>query len=306
MSKVSLTAIILTYNESIHLERCLESVSRICSDIVIVDSFSNDTTIEIANKFQAQWFQRKWLNYSDQLNWALNNIKISTNWVLRIDADEYLSEELISSLRQELHQVSDQVHFIRVKRLMYFMGKPLFKGGMYPIWHLKIWRNGSAHCEQRWMDERMEPIVKGQTSSIEGNLIDNNLNNISWWTQKHNSYATREAIDILDQIYNFSNIEKSGSSFLGNSEERRRWLKLRYLKLPLFIRPFLFFIVRYIFQGGFLEGKRGFVWSILQCFWYRFLVDVKISEAYKKAGKNRESLIAYFRNEYGYNVEKIG
>ncbi|MEY4459860.1 MAG: hypothetical protein RIT38_1090, partial [Bacteroidota bacterium] len=253
-----------------------------------------------------QWFQRKWLNYSDQLNWALNNIKISTNWVLRIDADEYLSEELISSLRQELHQVSDQVHFIRVKRLMYFMGKPLFKGGMYPIWHLKIWRNGSAHCEQRWMDERMEPIVKGQTSSIEGNLIDNNLNNISWWTQKHNSYATREAIDILDQIYNFSNIEKSGSSFLGNSEERRRWLKLRYLKLPLFIRPFLFFIVRYIFQGGFLEGKRGFVWSILQCFWYRFLVDVKISEAYKKAGKNRESLIAYFRNEYGYNVEKIG
>jgi hypothetical protein len=156
------------------------------------------------------------------------------------------------------------------------------------------------------MDERMEPIVKGQTSSIEGNLIDNNLNNISWWTQKHNSYATREAIDILDQIYNFSNIEKSGSSFLGNSEERRRWLKLRYLKLPLFIRPFLFFIVRYIFQGGFLEGKRGFVWSILQCFWYRFLVDVKISEAYKKAGKNRESLIAYFRNEYGYNVEKIG
>jgi glycosyltransferase involved in cell wall biosynthesis len=305
MSKVSLTAIILTYNESIHLERCLESVSRICSEIVIVDSFSNDTTIEIANKFQTQWFQRKWLNYSDQLNWALNNIKISTNWVLRIDADEYLSEELISSLRQELHQVSDEVHFIRVKRLMYFMGKPLFKGGMYPIWHLKIWRNGSAHCEQRWMDERMEPIVKGQTSSIEGNLIDNNLNNISWWTQKHNSYATREAIDILDQIYNFSNIEKSGSSFLGNSEERRRWLKLRYLKLPLFIRPFLFFIVRYIFQGGFLEGKRGFVWSILQCFWYRFLVDVKISEAYKKAGKNRESLIAYFRNEYGYNVEKI-
>jgi hypothetical protein len=75
--------------------------------------------------------------------------------------------------------------------------------------------------------------------------------------------------------------------------------------MPLFVRPFLFFFIRYFIQGGFLEGKRGFIWSVLQCFWYRFLVDVKIFEAYKYAGKDKEKLIEYFKVEYGYNITKV-
>ena len=136
-------------------------------------------------------------------------------------------------------------------------------------------------------------------------MIDNNLNNISWWSQKHNSYATREAIDVLDKIYNFTNNKLANSSLLGNSEERRRWLKMRYLKMPLFTRPFLFFFIRYFLQGGFLEGKRGFIWSVLQCFWYRILVDVKISEVYKNAGRDKDKIISYFKKEYGYDITKV-
>ena len=177
---------------------------------------------------------------------------------------------------------------------------------MYPIWHFKIWRTGSAICEQRWMDERMVSVIGGQIKSLEGNLIDNNLNKITWWSEKHNNYATREAIDILDKIYNFTDNVSAKATLMGTPEERRRWIKMRYLKMPLFVRPFLFFSVRYFLQGGFLEGKRGFIWSILQCFWYRILVDIKIFEVYKYAGKNKENIVSYFKEEYGYNITKVG
>ena len=303
--KLSLTAIVLTYNEELHLERCLKSLVDTCKNIVIVDSFSTDSTKEIALKYDARFYQNPFVNHANQLNWAIENTEINTDWVIRVDADEYLSEELQNSLQQNLHNISQEINGIRIKRIMYFLGKPLKKAGMYPIWHLKIWRKGNASCEQRWMDERMK-LISGDTLSLEGDLIDNNLNNITWWTQKHNAYATREAIDILDKLYNFTNSNSVKANFFGTSEERRRYLKYRYLKLPLFIRPFLFWFIRYFLQLGFLEGKRGFIWNFLQCFWYRFLVDMKIFEAYKKSGKDKTLLIKYFKEEYGYDLTKIG
>lgn len=304
--KASLTAIILTYNEEIHLRRCLNSIKNVCTDIVIVDSYSKDKTKEIALEYGARFYQNKWVNYANQFNWAINNTEITTDWVIRIDADEFIDEILQNSLKDNLFKFTDNTVGVRIKRMMYFLDKPLKKGGMYPIWHLKIWRKGTAICEQRWMDERMVSTKTGGIEVLEGNLIDNNLNKITWWTQKHNNYATREAIDILDKIYDFTNNNTLAiSKLFGTSEERRRWLKMRYLKLPLFVRPFLFFFIRYFLQGGFLEGKRGFIWSILQCFWYRFLVDVKIFEVYKNAGKNKESIIAYFKKEYGYDITKV-
>lgn len=302
---VSLTAIVLTYNEELHLQRCFDSLKGICSDIVVVDSFSTDRTEEIALKNGARFYQNPWTNHAAQLNWGIGNCEITTDWVIRVDADEYLSETLRSEIINNLASVSDSFSGIRIKRLMYFFDKPLKKSGMYPIWHLKIWRNGSAVCEQRWMDERMK-LLQGEPTSLDGDLIDHNLNNLTWWTAKHNGYATREAIDILDKIYHFTSNEVVKGSILGTAEQKRRWLKERYLKLPLFLRPFLFFTIRYFLQGGFLEGSRGFIWNVLQCFWYRFLVDVKIFEAYYKAGKNREKLIHFFKDEYGYDVTKVG
>jgi len=301
----SLTAIILTYNEEIHLQRCLDSLKSTCSEIVVIDSFSSDSTKEIAVKNGARFYQNKFSNHANQLNWGIEFGEIKTDWIIRVDADEYISKELAQNIKNKLGSIDSNIHGIRVKRLMYFFGEPLRKGGMYPIWHTKIWRNGSALCEQRWMDERMK-LNQGETASLEGDLVDYNLNNLTWWTQTHNGYATREAIDILDKIYNFTNSDLVQANLFGNGEERRRWFKQRYLNFPLFLRPFLFWFVRYFLQGGFLEGKRGFIWNILQCGWYRFLVDAKIYEAYKKAGKNRENLIEFFKEEYGYDVTKIG
>jgi len=300
----NLSIIVLTYNEELHLERCLQSLKQVGAEIFIVDSFSTDRTQEIAEAYGARFYQNVWINYATQFNWAIDNCPITTDWVMRVDADEYLDELLVDQINRQLDRVGSEYTGIRVKRLMYFMDKPLRRGGMYPIWHMKIWRNGMAHCEQRWMDERMV-LSSGEVMEMDGDLVDYNLNNITWWTAKHNSYATREAIDVLDKIYNFTSAESIKGNFFGTSEERRRWLKLLYLRLPLFVRPFLFFLIRYIVQMGFLEGRRGFVWSVLQCFWYRYLVDAKIDEAYRKAGRDRDGLIRFFREEYGYDITKL-
>jgi len=305
IDKLSLTVLVLTYNEEIHLERCLKSVQDICSQILIVDSFSTDKTEAISKKFNAKFIQNIFINHADQINWGIENGEINTDWVIRIDADEYLSKELANNLLKKLPNIPKNISGVRVNRLMYFLDKPLKKAGMYPIRHLKLWRNGAALCEQRWMDERMK-LNSGDTTYLDGDLVDHNLNKLTWWTDKHNKYATREAIDILDKLFNFSNSNVLKAHFFGDSEERRRWFKERYLKLPLFVRPFLFWFIRYVVQGGFLEGERGFIWNVLQCGWYRFLVDVKIYEAYKYGGKNRESLIKYFKDEYGYDVTKVG
>ncbi|MEN8879611.1 MAG: glycosyltransferase family 2 protein [Polaribacter sp.] len=301
MSNISLAAIILTYNEEMHLNRCLDSLKNICDDIVIVDSFSNDNTELIAKNYKVRFFQNKWINYSNQFNWGIDNTDIKSDWILRIDADEYLSDKLIFNLKNDLHNVSNDVNGILIDRLMYFMGRPLKRGGMYPIKHLKIWRKGHALCEKKWMDERMK-LLDGKNQYISGDLVDNNLNNLSWWIDKHNGYATREAIDFLNLIHNFSNEVTLNANFFGNGEERRRSLKKIYLKMPLFIRPFLFFFIRYFIQGGFLEGKRGFIWSILQCFWYRFLVDVKIYEVTLRTHGNKQKIIEYFKNEFNYDL----
>lgn len=299
----NISIIVLTYNEEIHLERCLISLVKVKADIFIVDSYSTDKTQQIAEKYGAHFYQNKWTNHGTQLNWALDNCFFKTDWVMRVDADEYLDDKLIDNINQKLLNIGPEYTGIRVKRLMYFMDKPLKKGGMYPIWHLKIWRTNTARCEQRWMDERMI-LSYGEIADLDGDLIDYNLNNITWWTEKHNGYATREAIDVLDKLYDFTSTASMSGKFLGSSEERRRWFKHKYLKIPLFVRPFLFFFVRYIIQLGILEGKRGFVWSVLQCFWYRYLVDAKIDEAYRSVGKNKVKLEEYFKTEYGIHVKK--
>ena len=197
MDKMPITAIILTLNEEIHLERCLASLKNICQEIIIVDSFSKDKTQIIAENHGCRFVQHEFKTHSDQLNWALENMIIKTEWVLRIDADEYLSQELKTSLIElKWENINIEYCGISVNRLMFFMGKGLKKGGMYPIRHLRLWRAGTAFCEKRLMDEHMI-LREGSILHLNGDLIDHNLNDITWWINKHNSYATREAIDIV-------------------------------------------------------------------------------------------------------------
>jgi hypothetical protein len=187
-----------------------------------------------------------------------------------------------------------------------FMNRWIRHGGYYPIWLLRLWRQGQGICEQTWMDEhiKLDDQANGPAKTIQfaHDLVDHNLNNLTWWTQKHNNYATREVIDLLNIRYNFDETTRVAPRLFGAQEERKRYLKEKYATLPLFTRPIVYFLFRYVAQLGFLDGRRGFVWHFLQGLWYRFLVDAKLMEVYNRAGHDKGAIIAYFKDEYGRDL----
>ncbi len=291
-----IAAIILTYNEEKHIERCIRSLHGIADEIFVVDSFSTDNTVKIAISLGARVYQNRWKNYASQFNWALLNCPIRSKWVWRIDADEYI-EKPKQPIRGQIEQLPEQVTGIYVKRKIVFMGRELLHGGWFPVWHLKIWKYGKGFCENRWMDEHIK-LTEGECSKIDCTQIDWNLNDLSWWTEKHNAYASREMIDMLDTKYLIFADNQVPPNLFGTDEQRKRWLKIRYANLPLFVRPMINFIYRYFFRLGFLDGKQGLIWNFLQGFWYRFLVDTKIYELSKKHNHDREQLVNFLKSNY--------
>lgn len=299
MTKDSIAAIILTKNEEKHIARCINSLKGICNEVFIIDSLSTDRTCEIAEELGAKVYKNPWKNYATQFNYGVYQCPIQSEWIWRIDADEFLEGNIGIAVKNALSNCSADVNGIYVRKRIDFMGKPLLHGGWYPSYHLKVFRRGHGDCENRWMDEHIR-IFDGTTITIEeGNQVDANLNDLTWWTEKHNGYATREMVDMLMMEYRMdAKAQEVTPKFFGTEEQRKRWLKIKYIKTPLFIRPFINFFLRYILKRGFLDGKEGFLWHILQGFWYRMLVDAKIFEIKKKYNFNEEKIKNFLKENY--------
>ncbi|HWP91111.1 MAG TPA: glycosyltransferase family 2 protein [Thermodesulfobacteriota bacterium] len=281
--KPSISVIVLTYNEENNVEACLQSVFDWTDHLFILDSYSTDRTLEIVKKYTNNIYSHPFENQARQLNWALCNLPFKTEWILRLDADEKVTPELKNEILEKLPNLSGEVTGLYMKRRVYFMGRWIRHGGYYPTWLLRIWRRGKAHCEERWMDEHIK-IREGKVLFLENDIIDDNHNKLHWWIGKHNSYATREAIDLLNLKHKFVIYDTVPTKLFGTQEQRKRWLKQTiYANMPLFLRPFLYFIYRYVIRLGFLDGKEGLIWHFLQGLWYRFLVDAKIYEVQMRA-----------------------
>ena len=287
---------ILTFNEELHIKRCIENVKKISNQIFLVDSYSSDKTVDIGVKLGVSVFQNKWeQNYAKQFNWALENLPIKTEWVLRIDADEYLTSELIEEINIKLQGLPEDVTGIVFKRRHIFFNKWI-KRGTYPVKLLRLFRYKKAICEQRWMDEHIQ-LLEGKTVEFEYDFVDHNLNGLSWWTNKHNGYAIREAVDLLDMELGLLDNQASNLN-LNSQAAGKRIKKLKYVRQPLFWRSFAYFIYRYFFKLGFLEGKEGFLWHFLQGWWYRTLVDAKIFEIKQACGSDPVKIKDYIFSNY--------
>jgi len=279
---MNLTAIILTLNEEIHLERCLENVLKLTSQIVVVDCFSTDKTLEIANSYGVTVLQRTWDgSHSTQVNWALNQLAalpIKTDWVIRIDADEVLTPELVSQIKNTLIETPNEVNGISCIRKIKFQGKLIRFGGVGSNRVMRLFRYGFGQSESRWMDEHIK--VQGHTMALESILIDDNLRSFSWWIEKHNGYSSREAVDLLNLEFQFSRQNSVAILSLNNSSiGLKRWIKENiYAKLPGGVRSLSYFILRYILLLGFLDGARGTQFHFFQALWYRYMVDCKVAE----------------------------
>jgi len=286
--KYDITAIILTFNESLHIKRCLESVQGFCKDIIVVDSFSSDDTQNIVESMGVRFYQNSWINHAHQFNWALDNIEITTEWIIRIDADEYVENSLKTEISEVLSNVPESVNGFSFRRKYFFLGQWIRFGAMYPVEVMRMWRVGTGYVEQRWMDEHVV-LKSGDIVRLKGNIVDDNLNNVSWWVDKHNKYATLEMIELINLSYQFfpldNNIQKYGSS----QAKIKRWIKQSvYARMPYFIRPTIYFMYRYFFKLGFLDGVKGFAFHFMQGYWYRSLVDLKLLEAQKWIGKEKD------------------
>ncbi len=269
-NEVKIAAIILTMNEERDLPDCLLSLRGVASEIYVVDSGSTDSTCQIAQGFGANLLFHPFENYSRQFNWALDNISTKAEWILRIDADERLQPKLACELLQVIPDLHLDTTGIEIPRRIRFMGRELRFGDTYPVWLLRLWRSGAGRCEDRWMDEYIQ-LSKGCTVRVCGDLLHDIPKNVTEWTAKHNWYATRECTDILLAKENGTCEEAIGF--------RRQIKQSVYLRLPLFYRAFAYWVYRYVFKLGFLDGKAGLVYHFLQGFWYRFLVDTKLYES---------------------------
>ena len=134
------------------------------------------------------------------------------------------------------------------------------------------------------MDEHIK-LSDGATVKFARDFVDDNKRSLGWWTEKHNGYATREAVETLNLKYNLFVSDAVEPAFFGSAEQRKRWLKNIYADIPLYLRPVIYFSYRYFFKRGFLDGREGLVCHFLQGFWYRFLVDAKVDEI-RRAGGN--------------------
>jgi glycosyltransferase involved in cell wall biosynthesis len=276
-----LSIVILTKNEAANLSASLASLQELNAEVFVVDSGSTDQTVAIAQQAGCQVFEHPWENYAKQLNWAIQNLPITSPWIMRLDADERLTPELVEELKQVLLQTPDDISGYQVKRRVFFMGRWIRHGGYYPTWLLRIWRTGLGICEQRYMDEHIV-LSTGKVANLQHDIIDENYKGLSFWTDKHNRYADREVKDLLTVMSTESDDLLKGGQF--SQASRRRWVKSNlYARSPLFFRAFLYFLMRYTIGLGFLDGIEGLIFHFLQGFWYRFLVDAKIYELKRHA-----------------------
>ena len=278
----------MTYNEEAHIGRCVSSIKNVVDKIVVVDSFSTDGTTQILTSLNIDYYQNSWKNYADQFAYGASHID-QYDYIFRIDADEYCDEELLRSIKAIKANI-DEFDGYYIERFMTFMRSPISFGGVFPSEVLRIYKNSSGKIESRWMDEHI--VLKANTASkkVKGKLIDDSLKSLSWWISKHNGYASREAVDVLMQKHGLE-IDSIADKGISSEASFKRFLKESvYNRLPLFVGPALYFFYRYFLRLGFLDGAAGFQFHFYQGFWYRLLVNSKVSEVEKFMACNNAQL----------------
>src|SRR3989339_1198615 len=271
--------IVLTFNEEQHLLRLLTSIEELNVIVFILDSGSTDTTLKIAEEYGAKVFYRKFDNYANQRNFALKELPITTEWILFLDADEYLTEELKKEISETLPGTEYDGFYL--KRRFYFHGKWIKHGGYYPIWILRLFKKEKGSVD-RAINEHF--VVNGKVGYLKNDFIDDNKKGISEWISKHDSYSDYEALELVAAKSQAAK-DSQLNNFFGSQAERKRWTREKIWNpfLPPLIRPFIYYFYRYFIRLGFLDGKAGFIYHFLQGLWYPFLIDVKYLELKRKS-----------------------
>ena len=284
---IPLSVIVTTRNEEANVERCLRSVHGFADQIFVLDSESTDGTVEIAQRYA----EVQTLAYDHSriipwiFQWGLDNLPLRNDWVLILEADQAVTPELreeIAALLARPDAVREDGFYIRRRQI--FRGKPLRFGGYGSKVLLKLFRRSRSGLDPVEQDTRV--YVRGPVGRLRAPLEEWNVkeDSIQFYLQKHLRYAeafAREEFERRRQGLPW----KATPRLFGTPDQRVLWLKDRYYRMPLFLRPTLYFLYRYFFLLGILDGKTGFVFHFLQAFWFRLIVDIRLEELLKEEGR---------------------
>lgn len=268
--------VVLTYNCEGIIAETLAQARRIDPRPFVVDSHSSDGTLRQVGK-EAEVVQRAFSNYADQRNWAIAQVQDQAAWQLHLDADEVLDEPAVAAILAVLDAGERAPHrAYLLRRVDYFMGRRLRYSGLNP-WHLRLFRSGDGACEQRLYDQHfVSPQPAGR---LGGCMLDKNAVSLSDWTARHNRWSELEAAEMRGGPTPGVASGVLQPRLRGDPRERTRWLKAWYYRLPGGPRALAYFVYRYVFRLGFLDGREGFYFAFLQGLWFRLLVDAKMHEA---------------------------
>lgn len=261
---------ILTHNEELDIASCIES-ALLSDDVIVVDSFSTDRTVEIASRYPVRVLQHKFESHGLQRTWMLEAIPTKHEWVYILEADERMTPELFQECLDTI-QNPKHIGYYVAERVM-FLGQWIRYSTQYPRYQLRLFRKDKVWFTDYGHTER--EVCDGTTGFLKETYPHYTCSKgFSRWIDKHNRYSTDEAAETLRQLE--QGRLNWGTLFFGKSEvERRRALKDLSLRIPF--RPLVRFIYMYFLLGGILDGKAGFAWCTLQAF-YEYLILLKVWE----------------------------
>ena len=266
---MSLSVLVLTFNEEVNLPACLDSVAW-SDDVVVLDSFSTDATVQIAAARGARVVQRVFDNYANQRNYGLHDVPCKHPWVLMLDADERVPEYLYREMVAATRDAPESVALFRMRRKDYLFGRWIRGSSGYPTWFGRLARPERVRVERAYNEEYH---ADGDAVLLQGHLHHFPFNKgFAAWFVKHDRYSSMEAqlrVAGTDALAPLSNL------FAHDVAERRRALKRVIGALPG--RPLWMFLALYLLRGGFLEGRAGFTFSVLRA-WYEYMIDCKALE----------------------------
>jgi glycosyltransferase involved in cell wall biosynthesis len=280
---VPVTLIVPTRNEALNIERCLQSAYGFIDQIYVVDSESTDDTRTLAGRYaevvELRYDHSRIIPWIYQ--WSLDNLAIRNEWVMILEADQCLTAELRAEMAALFARDRIEVDGFYVRRRQIFRGQPLRFGGYGSKYMLKLFRKSRGELDPDETDTRV--YVQGKVERLRSSVVEENRkeDEILFYLSKHLRYAdvfAREELMRRKTGFRW----KQDVSLFGSPDQRLLWLKRVFFKLPLYVRPLLYFVYRYVVLLGFLDGKQGAIFHFLQAFWFRLVWDIRLEELLAK------------------------
>lgn len=271
---MNVSILILTLNEEVNLPRCLASVGW-SDDIVVLDSFSSDQTEGIARAANVRFIQRKFDNWSSHQNWAVQNIEFRHPWVYYSDADEVMPAELVNEVCQVTSGPDVREVLFRVRFKAMFMGTWIKRSSLYPTWVARLFRPNRVHWER---ETNPIAVADGPEGKLREHFLHFSFNKgMTHWFDKHNSYSSYEASETIKAKKTIS-LDIRGLESC-DPVRRRRALKELSFRLPA--RPVVKFVYMYLVRFGFLDGRAGLTYCLLQAI-YEYMICLKVREEFRR------------------------